>query len=58
MGIAAATAVLIILQHIRYTLTNKYRQQKWEAMSADEQRAYKETTSDQGSNRLDYRFRL
>ena len=58
MGVAVLVGVLIIFQHIRYTLTNKYRQRKWEAMSADEQRAYKETTSDQGSNRLDYRFRI
>ncbi|KAI9285182.1 major facilitator superfamily domain-containing protein [Umbelopsis sp. AD052] len=58
MGIAVATGVLIVLQHIRYVITNKLRQRKWDAMSADEQRAYKETTSDRGSNRLDYRFHI
>jgi hypothetical protein len=58
IGIAVATAVLIVFQHVRYVITNKLRQRKWDAMSADEKLAYKETTGQQGSNRLDYQFRI
>lgn len=57
-GIMAATAALLLLQHTRYTLTNKRRQNKWNALSDSEKKEYTENTKDEGSNRLDYRFRV
>lgn len=54
----AFSGVLLIFQHTRYTLTNRRREKKWNALSDSEKKEYDETTKDEGSNRLDYRFRV
>ncbi|KAI9498203.1 major facilitator superfamily domain-containing protein [Zychaea mexicana] len=49
---------LFISQRLRYSLTNKYREKKWNAMTDAEKTNYYKTTKHKGSNRLDYRFRI
>jgi MFS family permease len=58
IGLQAATAVLYLLQHTRYALTNRYRARKWNSMTDEQKKAYNETTKDLGSNRLDFQFKL
>lgn len=57
-GIALAAAVLLIIQHVRYTLTNRYRSKKWNSLTESEKEDYIKNTKDEGSDRLDYRFRI
>jgi hypothetical protein len=54
----AVAAVLLIFQHIRYTTTNKIREKKWNSLTDAEKKDYLNNTTDEGSNRLDYRFRI
>ncbi|KPI34576.1 putative transporter [Cyphellophora attinorum] len=39
-----------------YTLRNRYRDRKWESMTAGERTHYLATTKDKGNKRLDFRF--
>jgi hypothetical protein len=39
-----------------YTLRNRYRDRKWESMTAEERTHYLATTKDKGNKRLDFRF--
>ncbi|KAI8062955.1 major facilitator superfamily domain-containing protein [Thamnidium elegans] len=57
-GIITASAIMFIFQRFRYSYTNKYRSQKWNAMSDERKKEYLKSTTDEGSNRLDFRFRL
>jgi len=57
-GIMLTAGVLLIFQHFRYVLTNKLRQRKWNSFSDAEKQEYLKNTKDEGSNRLDYRFRI
>ncbi|KAI8985035.1 major facilitator superfamily domain-containing protein [Pilobolus umbonatus] len=57
-GIIAASGFLLLVQHTRYTLTNKLRNKKWSNMTDADKKSYLENTKDEGSARLDYRFRL
>ncbi|KAG1057143.1 hypothetical protein G6F46_001022 [Rhizopus delemar] len=57
-GIALAAAVLLIIQHLRYVLTNRYRSKKWNNLTESEKEDYIKNTKDEGSDRLDYRFRI
>lgn len=50
--------ILLIAQHFRYVLTNKLRQRKWNSLSDADKQEYLKNTKDEGSNRLDYRFRI
>ncbi|KAI9259673.1 major facilitator superfamily domain-containing protein [Phascolomyces articulosus] len=52
------TVFLFLSQRARYSLTNKYRAKKWNAMSDSEKKQYNKTTKHKGSDRLDYRFRI
>ncbi|KAI8149747.1 major facilitator superfamily domain-containing protein [Fennellomyces sp. T-0311] len=49
---------LFISQRVRYSMTNKYREKKWNAMSDSDKEHYNKTTKHKGSNRLDFRFRI
>ncbi|KAI8335619.1 major facilitator superfamily domain-containing protein [Blakeslea trispora] len=57
-AICCATIALVLIQHVRYFLTNKYREKKWNAMTDDEKKEYLKTTKHEGNDRLDFRFRL
>ncbi|KAI8885437.1 MFS general substrate transporter [Backusella circina FSU 941] len=58
IGLQCATILLFLFQYFRYTITNSVRQRKWNSMTDAEKKTYSETTKDEGSNRLDYRFRI
>ncbi|CEP17471.1 hypothetical protein [Parasitella parasitica] len=57
-SITLAAGIFLLVQHVRYTLTNKLRENRWNSFSDDEKKTYLESTKDEGSNRLDYRFRI
>ena len=48
--------VLYGLVKLYYVMRNKYRENKWEAMTTEQRLEYLATTKDQGSKRLDFRF--
>ncbi|KAI7848942.1 major facilitator superfamily domain-containing protein [Circinella umbellata] len=52
------TLFLFLSQRLRYSLTNKYRAKKWNAMSDSEKKEYNNNTKDKGNDRLDFRFRI
>jgi hypothetical protein len=56
LGIIAWNAVFTIAIKFYYIWRNKQRERRWDAMSADQKRAYVERTTDKGSKRLDFRF--
>ncbi|KAK4518283.1 uncharacterized protein ATC70_001635 [Mucor velutinosus] len=57
-GLMATAALFFVFQRTSYSLTNKIREKKWSAMSDDEKKEYSKTTTSEGSNRIDFRFRL
>lgn len=57
-SIALLSAILLIVQHFRYVFTNEYRSKKWDSLTEAEKQDYLKHTKDEGSNRLDYRFRI
>ncbi|CAO3642004.1 unnamed protein product [Mucor fragilis] len=57
-GVMLTAGILLIAQHFRYVLTNKLRQRKWNSLSDADKQEYLKNTKDEGSNRLDYRFRI
>ncbi|KAG0748436.1 hypothetical protein G6F57_001169 [Rhizopus arrhizus] len=57
-GIALSTAVLLLFQHTRYVLTNKYRAKKWNSLTESQKEDYIKNTKAEGSDRLDYQFRI
>jgi len=57
-GLMATAALFFVFQRTRYSLTNKIREKKWNAMSDDEKKEYLRNTKSEGSNRIDFRFRL
>ncbi|KAG1454011.1 hypothetical protein G6F56_007423 [Rhizopus delemar] len=57
-AVIVLTALVCIFQHFRYSLTNKYREKKWQSLTESEKEEYNKSTKDEGSNRLDYRFRV
>jgi hypothetical protein len=56
LGLIAWNIILIILIKLYYIWRNKSRENKWNAMTADERDEYLRTTKDKGSRRLDFRF--
>lgn len=57
-GVTLFAGLLLLFQHTRYVLTNKAREKKWNAMSDAQKKEYVQNTKDEGSNRLDHRFRI
>ncbi|KAG2197908.1 hypothetical protein INT46_003215 [Mucor plumbeus] len=57
-GLMTIAGIFFIFQRTRYSLTNKIRANKWNAMSDNDKKEYLRTTKSEGSNRLDFRFRL
>lgn len=57
-GLLAAASLLFVLQRTRYAWTNKSRTVKWNGFTDEQKKEYSKTTKDEGSNRLDFKFRL
>ncbi|KAL0068518.1 hypothetical protein AAF712_004232 [Marasmius tenuissimus] len=56
IGICSMNIVLYISTYFFYKYLNKRREKVWNSWTQEEQRNYLETTKDQGSQRLDFRF--
>ena len=56
LGICAANIALFYLAKLFYIWRNKVRDNKWNAMTKEEQDNYILTTKDEGPKRLDFRF--
>ncbi|KAJ3459582.1 hypothetical protein FSOLCH5_013979 [Fusarium solani] len=56
IGINCLNIVLYILVKVYYTWRNKQKEKKWNSMTTEEKIRYLETSTDQGSKRLDFRF--
>ena len=56
IGICVLNIVLYIFSKVYYTWRNKQRDRRWNALTAEEKIEYLETTTDEGSYRLDFRF--
>jgi hypothetical protein len=56
IGLAAGNLLLYALTKWYYVWKNERRERIWGSWSAEEQRHYLLTTTDQGNKRLDFRF--
>jgi hypothetical protein len=56
LGIVAWNAVFAWIVKGYYMWRNKTRETKWNSMTQEEKSSYLETTKDEGSKRLDFRF--
>ncbi|KAI0095423.1 MFS general substrate transporter [Hypoxylon sp. NC0597] len=56
LAILVMNIVLYSLTKVYYVLRNRYRNRRWNAMTADEKLHYLSTTTDEGNKRLDFRF--
>ncbi|KKA30057.1 hypothetical protein TD95_003581 [Thielaviopsis punctulata] len=54
--ITGCNIIIYILVKVYYVWRNKTRDQKWNAMTTEQQKEYLETTTDEGNKRLDFRF--
>ncbi|KAI7888304.1 major facilitator superfamily domain-containing protein [Mucor mucedo] len=58
IGLLAGASLLFLSLRARYALTNKARMRKWNNFSDEQKKEYSNTTKDEGSDRLDFKFRL
>lgn len=56
IGIACLNVVVYSLIKVYYTWRNKQRDKVWNGMTNEDKLRYMETTTDEGSKRLDFRF--
>lgn len=54
--IAICLVPLLLFVKVYYVYSNKKRDEKWNAMTAEEQEDYLSATTDEGNKRLDFRF--
>ncbi|CAO3677210.1 unnamed protein product [Rhizopus stolonifer] len=57
-GLMVFSAILLLIQHVRYVSANRYRSKKWDSLTELQKEKYIQTTKDEGSDRLDFRFRI
>ena len=56
IGVAVMNVFIYWATNVYYTQRNRRKKLKWDSMTSEEQKAYLETTTDQGNKRLDFRF--
>jgi hypothetical protein len=56
VGISVLNIFLYVFAKVYYTWRNKKRDQQWNGLTAEEKVHYMNTTKDEGSKRLDFRF--
>ncbi|OAL51161.1 MFS general substrate transporter [Pyrenochaeta sp. DS3sAY3a] len=56
VGICVLNIFLYLFSKAYYTWRNKQRDRQWNALSAEQKLEYLDTTTDEGSRRLDFRF--
>ncbi|KAA8651777.1 hypothetical protein EYZ11_003972 [Aspergillus tanneri] len=56
LGLTVSNIFFYIATKVYYVLRNRYRDQKWRAMTEDQRVEYIATTEDQGNKRLEFRF--
>lgn len=56
LGVCCMNIALYLLTKAYYVFRNRQRDKKWNALSEDERLGYLSTTSDEGNQRLDFRF--
>ncbi|KAF2872838.1 major facilitator superfamily domain-containing protein [Massariosphaeria phaeospora] len=56
IGVAVLNIFLYILAKVYYTWRNNQRDKVWNSLTVDEKLQYMDTTTDEGSKRLDFRF--
>lgn len=56
VGICVLNIFLYLFSKAYYTWRNKQRDQQWNALTAEQKLEYLDTTTDEGSRRLDFRF--
>ncbi|KAI9276061.1 major facilitator superfamily domain-containing protein [Sporodiniella umbellata] len=58
VGSVIFTAIVCVFQHFRYVFTNKRRETLWQSLTEKEREDYTKNSTDEGSDRLDYRFKV
>ncbi|ROW01123.1 hypothetical protein VSDG_02732 [Cytospora chrysosperma] len=56
LGVCCMNIALYLLTKAYYVFRNKQRDKKWSALSEDERLDYLSTTTDEGNQKLDFRF--
>ena len=56
IGVCVLNIFLYAFNKVYYMWRNKQRDRKWDALTAAEKVEYLDTTTEQGSKRLDFRF--
>lgn len=56
IGIAFGTIAMCIVTKVYYILRNRWKEQKWSAMTIEEREDYIKNTKDEANKRLDFRF--
>jgi len=56
IGFSIFNIFLFIVTKIYYVARNKYKSQRWDAMTPEERENYMATTKDKGNKRLDFKF--
>jgi len=56
VGICVLNIFLYLFAKAYYTWRNNQRNKEWDALTSEQKVEYLETTTDEGSKRLDFRF--
>lgn len=56
IGICVLNIILYAFNKVYYTWRNQQREKRWSVLTAEEKVEYLNTTTEEGSKRLDFRF--